>query len=52
MTKVLISSIDIAAPAPVVWDLLVDFKAFPAPRVRCGSVADSRSACNLWAASR
>jgi hypothetical protein len=29
MTKVLISSIDIAAPAPVVWGLLVDFKAFP-----------------------
>lgn len=30
MTKELISSIDIAAPAPVVWKTLVDFDAFSA----------------------
>jgi hypothetical protein len=29
MSKELISSIDIAAPAALVWDVLVDFEAFP-----------------------
>jgi hypothetical protein len=29
MSKELFSSIDIAAPAPLIWAILVDFKAFP-----------------------
>jgi uncharacterized protein YndB with AHSA1/START domain len=59
MSKELVSSIDIAAPAERVWEVLVDFAAFPAwnpssPKRRADwklAVA-SRSACSPWADQR
>jgi uncharacterized protein YndB with AHSA1/START domain len=59
MSKELISSIDIAAPAERVWEVLVDFAAFPAwkPFITHAEAdwklaVGSHSACSPWAGQR
>ena len=56
MSKELFSSIDIAAPAEMVWEVLVDFarsrcgtRSSHKPRADWRSVVGSRSGCSPWA---